>query len=57
MEPSRLEFLNRLLQQLRLFELADQIDRGFDADREAGYLSMDKIAEAIRAVRREHPYK
>jgi hypothetical protein len=57
MEPSRLEFLNRLLQQLKLFELADQIDRGFDADREAGYLSMDKIAEAIRAVRREHPYK
>lgn len=57
MEPSRLEFLNRLFQQLRLFELADQIDRGFDADREAGRLSVDKIAEAIRAVRREHPYK
>ena len=54
---THLEFLNRLLQQLRLFELADQIDRGFDADREAGCLSMDKIAEAIRAVRREHPYK
>lgn len=56
MEPSRLEVLNRLLQQLRLFELADQIDLGFDADRAAGRLSPDKVAEAVRAVRRQHPY-
>lgn len=56
MEPSRLEVFNRLLQQLRLFELADQIDQGFDADRAAGRLSPDKVAEAVRAVRREHPY-
>ena len=56
MEPSRLEILNRMLQQLRLFELAEQIDRGFAADRSAGRLSPDKIAEAVRAVRREHPY-
>ena len=55
-EPSRLEVLNRMLQQLKLFELADQIDRGFDADRAAGRLSPEKVAEAIRAVRREHPY-
>ena len=56
MEPSRLEVLNRLLQQLRLFELADQIDLGFDGDRAAGRLSPDKVAEAVRAVRRQHPY-
>ena len=56
MEPSRLEVLNRLLQQLKLFELADQIDRDFDADRVAGRLSPDRIAEAVRAARREHPY-
>jgi hypothetical protein len=56
MEPSRLQVLNRMLQQLRLFELADQIDRGVDADREAGRLSPDKVAEAVQAVRREHPY-
>ena len=56
MEPSRLEILNRMLQQLKLFELADQIDRGFDADRAAGRLSPDKVAEAVRAVRRDHPY-
>jgi len=56
MEPARLEVLNRLLQQLRLFELADQIDRGIDADRAAGRLSTDRVAEAVRAVRREHPY-
>jgi hypothetical protein len=56
MEPSRLEVFNRLLQQLRLFELADQIDQGFDTDRGAGRLSPDKIAEAVRAVRQEHPY-
>ena len=56
MEPSRLEVLNRLLQQLRLFELADQIDLSFDADRAAGRLSPEKVAEAVRAVRRQHPY-
>ena len=56
MEPSRLEVLNRMLQQLKLFELADQIDRDFDADRAAGRLSPDKVAEAVRAVRRDHPY-
>ncbi len=56
MEPSRLEVLNRLLPQLKLFELADQIDRGFDTDRTAGRLSPEKVAEAVRAVRREHPY-
>ena len=56
MEPSRLAVLNRLLQQLRLFELADQIDTGFDADRAAGRLSPEMVAEAVRAVRREHPY-
>jgi hypothetical protein len=56
MEPSRLEILNRMLQQLRIFELADQVDKGFDADRAAGRLSPDKVAEAVRAVRREHPY-
>jgi len=55
MEPSCLEVLNRMLQQLKLFELADQIDRGFDADLAAGRLSPDKIAEAVRAVRRDHP--
>jgi hypothetical protein len=57
MEPSRLEILNRLLQQLKLFELADEADRGFDVDRAAGSLTPDKVADAIRAVRREHPYK
>jgi len=56
MEPSRLEIFNRMLQQLRLFELADQIDKGFDADRMAGRLSPEKVAKAVRAVRREHPY-
>lgn len=56
MEPSRLAVLNRLLQQLKLIELADQIDRGFDADRAAGRLSPEKVAEAVRAVRRERPY-
>lgn len=56
MEPSRLEVLNRMLQQLKVFELADQIDRGFDADRAAGRLSPEKVAEAVRAVRRDHPY-
>ena len=56
MEPSRLEVLNRMFQQLKLFELADQIDRGFDADRAAGRLSPEKVAEAVRAVRRDHPY-
>ncbi len=56
MEPSRLEILNRMLQQLRIFELADQVDKGFDADRAAGRLSPDKVAEAVRAVRQEHPY-
>ncbi len=57
MEPSRLEILNRLLQQLKLFELADEADRGFDGDRAAGSLTPDKVADAIRAVRREHPYR
>ena len=56
MEPSRLEIFNRMLQQLRIFELADQVDKGFDADRAAGRLSPDKVAEAVRAVRQEHPY-
>lgn len=56
MEPSRLEVLSRMLQQLRLFELADQIDRNFDEDRAAGGLSPDKVAEVVLAVRREHPY-
>ena len=56
MEPSRLEVLNRMLQQLRVFELAEQIDRDFDADRAAGRLSSEKVAEAVRAVRRDHPY-
>jgi hypothetical protein len=56
MEPSRLEILNRLLQQLKLFELADEVDRGFDADRAAGCLTPAEVAEAIQAVRREHPY-
>jgi hypothetical protein len=56
MEPARLEILNRMLQQLRIFELSDQVDKGFDADSTAGRLLLDKVAEAIRAVRREHPY-
>ena len=56
MEPSRLEVLNRMLQQLRLFELADQIDRDFDEDRAAGRLSPEKVAEAVLAVRRDCPY-
>lgn len=56
MEPSRLAVLNQLLQQLKLFELADQIDRGFDADWAASRLSPDKILAAVRAARREHPY-
>lgn len=55
MEPSRLEILNRLLQQLKLFELVDEVDRGFDADRAAGRLTPDKVAEAVRAVRLEYP--
>ncbi len=55
MEPSRLEVLHRMLQQLKLFESADQTDRGFDEDRAAGRLSPDKVAEAVLAVRREHP--
>ena len=53
MEPSRLDDLNRLFQQLKIFELADQIDRGFDADRAAGRLSTERVAEAVQAVRRE----
>ena len=56
MEPSRLEVLSRMLQQLRLFELADQIDRDFDEDRAAGRLSPEKVAEAVLAVRRDYPY-
>ena len=56
MEPSRLEVLNRVLQQLKLFELADQIDLGFAADRAAGRLSPEKVAEAVSAVRRQYPY-
>ena len=56
MEPSRLEVLNRLFQQLRLFELADEIDQGCDADRAAGRWSTERVGEAVRAVRREHPY-
>ena len=47
MEPSRLEILNRMLQQLRLLELADQIDRDFGAERAAGRLSPAKVAEAV----------
>lgn len=56
MEPSRLEVLNRMLEQLKVLELADQIDRGFDADRTAGRLSPEKVAAAVQAARRAHPY-
>ncbi len=56
MEPSRLEVLNRMLEQLKLLELADQIDRGFDADRAAGRLTQEKVAAAVQAARRANPY-
>ena len=56
MEPSRLVVLNRLLQQLKLFELADQIDRGFDADRAAGRCHRKQSLKAVRAVRRRILY-
>lgn len=56
MEPSRLEVLNRMLEQLKVLELAEEIDRGFDADRAAGKVSPEKVAAAVKAVRREHPY-
>ncbi len=29
---------------------------GFDADRAAGKVSPEKVAAAVQAVRREHPY-
>jgi hypothetical protein len=45
-----------MLEQLKLLELADQIDRGFDADRAAGRLSPEKVAAAVQAARRAHPY-
>ena len=55
MEPSRLEVLNRMLEQLKVLELAEEIDRGFDADRAAGKVSPETVAAAVQAVRREHP--
>ena len=56
MEPSRLEVLNRMLEQLKVLELGEEIDRGVDADRAAGRLSPEKIADAIQSVRGARPY-
>jgi len=54
-ESSHLAFLNRTLQQLKVFELSEQLDQGFDADRAAGRLSPAAIAEAVQIARRARP--
>jgi len=56
MEASGLEILNRMLQELKLFQLAEELNQDFDSDRAIGKLSPEAVAEAIRAARRKHPY-
>ncbi len=56
MEASRLALLDRMWKQLKLYEVSEGIDQGFDGDRQAGNLSTAAIANAVQAARRARPY-
>lgn len=57
MDASRLSMLNRIVQQLEIDELADQLDSAADQDRQTGKLTSERIQEVVAQVRSEHPYE
>lgn len=57
MDASRVLMLNRIVQQLEVDELADQLDRASDQDRQTGKLASERVLEVIAQVRSEHPYE
>lgn len=56
LEERELSLLNRVALQLEAEELAQHLDLAFDADRRAGRLNRERVAEIISEVRAKHGY-
>ena len=56
MNGVRLTLLERIVRQLEIEGLANELDSAFDEDRRQGLLTSEKIQQVINQVRAEHPY-
>ncbi len=53
---SGLALLGRIVQQLEVEKLAEELDSAFDDDRSRGALTPEKVQQIIEQVRAGHPY-
>jgi len=56
MNGVRLTLLERIVRQLEVEALANELDSAFDEDRRQGLLTGEKIQKVISQVRAKHPY-
>ena len=54
--PSSLAAAERLLVQIEVEQLREELDSAFDLDQAESKLSPQKVADAIALHRAEHPY-
>ena len=57
LRDEHLELAHRLLLEIELQQVVDDLDGAFDEARAAGRLTPERIAEAIAAHRAAHPYR
>ena len=57
LRDEHLELAHRLLQEIELQQVMDDLDDAADEARAAGRLTPERIAEAIAAHRAAHPYR
>ena len=57
LRDEHLELAHRLLLEIELQQVMDDLDDAADEARVAGRLTPERIAEAIAAHRAEHPYR
>ena len=57
LRDEHLELAHRLLQEIELQQVMDDLDDAADEARAAGRLTPERIAEAIAAHRVAHPYR
>lgn len=56
MRGDRLTLLNQVVLQLEADQLAGELDKAFDQDRQQLALTKEKILQAVARHREEHPY-
>ncbi|MEY2428704.1 MAG: hypothetical protein QOJ40_1589 [Verrucomicrobiota bacterium] len=54
--PSKLAAADRLLLQMEVDELREELDLAFDKDKAGSKLAPEKVGEAIALHRARHPY-